>query len=87
MNLDSCVQFRLFYMHVVELSLEGNIPSLFCGDGICCCTFSGYWSKSYICSYLTTKFKTLAPSWAIFDALAHLIYAHAKEKLVVLDQI
>jgi hypothetical protein len=36
---------------------------------------------------LAIKLKTLTPSWAIFDALAHLKFAHAWEKLVVLNQI
>jgi hypothetical protein len=34
---------------------------------------------------LNVKLETLAPSWAIFDALAHLIFVHAWEKLVVLN--
>jgi hypothetical protein len=36
------------FMFVVELGFESNIPSLFCGDGTNCYTFSGFMSKSYI---------------------------------------
>jgi hypothetical protein len=36
---------------------------------------------------LTTKLKALAPSWAISNVLAHLIYVLAWEKWVVSDQI
>jgi hypothetical protein len=34
---------------------------------------------------LTIELETLAPSWAIFDALAHPIYVPTWEKWVVLD--
>jgi hypothetical protein len=30
------------FMHVTKLGLEGNIPSLFCGDGTYCWTFGGF---------------------------------------------
>jgi hypothetical protein len=36
---------------------------------------------------LTTKLEILTPSWAIFDALAHLASTLAWEKWVVLDHI
>jgi hypothetical protein len=36
---------------------------------------------------LTTQLETLAPSWAIFDALAHPTPTPTWEKWVVLDQI
>ncbi len=36
---------------------------------------------------LIVELETLAPSWAIFDALIHLTCAPACEKWVVLDQI
>jgi hypothetical protein len=39
-------------MHVIELGLEGNIPSLFYGDEIDCSTFGGSWSKYYIYSFV-----------------------------------
>jgi len=35
---------------------------------------------------LNAKFETLAPSWAISNVPAHLIFVHAWEKLVVLNQ-
>jgi hypothetical protein len=34
---------------------------------------------------LVIELETLAPSWAIFDALAHLIFVLAWERFVVLD--
>ncbi len=37
-------------MPIAKLGLKGNIPSLFCGTGIDCCTFDGSRSESYICS-------------------------------------
>jgi hypothetical protein len=39
-------------MPIAKLGLEGNIPSLFCGDGIDYCTSGGSWSKSSICSFI-----------------------------------
>jgi hypothetical protein len=38
------------YVHVVELSFKGSIPSLFYGTGIDWCTSSRFKFKSYICS-------------------------------------
>jgi hypothetical protein len=38
------------FVHVAKLDFEGNIPSLFYGSGIDCCTFSGPRSKLYIYS-------------------------------------
>jgi hypothetical protein len=42
-------------MHVAKLGFEGNIPSLFCGDGIDCCIFGGSQSKSCIYSFVDYK--------------------------------
>jgi hypothetical protein len=39
-------------MHVAELGLEGNISSLFCGDGIDYWTSGGSPSKSCICFFV-----------------------------------
>ncbi len=38
------------FVHVAELGIEGSIPSLFYGIRTNCCTYSGFGSKSYICS-------------------------------------
>jgi len=40
------------FVPIVELGLEGSIPSLFCGIGINCCTSGGSNSKS--CIYTST---------------------------------
>jgi hypothetical protein len=46
-------------MHVAKLGLETSIPSLFCGDGINCCTFGG--SKAVFVPLLAAKFEILVP--------------------------
>ncbi len=40
------------FMHVAKLGLEGNIPSLLCGDGIDYWTSGGFRSKSCICFFV-----------------------------------
>jgi hypothetical protein len=40
------------FVLVVELGVEGNIPSKFCGIGTFYCTFGGSRSKSCICSFI-----------------------------------
>jgi hypothetical protein len=40
------------FMLIAKLGLEGNIPSLFNGDGIDCCISSGFKAKSHICSFV-----------------------------------
>jgi hypothetical protein len=73
-------------MNVAEISLEGNMPSLFYGNGTNCWIFYGSWSKSYICSYLIVVLKTMAPSWAISNTPIDQTFVFSWEKLIVLDQ-
>jgi hypothetical protein len=74
-------------MLVIELGLEGNIPSIFCGDGTNCCTYGGSSQNFIFVLLLIVELETLAPSWGIFDVLAHLTFAPTWEKWVVSDQI
>jgi hypothetical protein len=74
------------FMNVAKISLEGNMPSLFYGNGTNCWIFYGSWSKSYICSYLIVVLKTMAPSWAISNTPIDQTFAFSWEKLIVLDQ-
>jgi hypothetical protein len=53
-------------MHVTEVSLEGNILSFFCGDGIDCCISNGSQLKSYI--YSSTNYWI----WDFGSFLGHL---------------
>jgi len=60
------------FVHVAELGLENNIPSIFYGDGTYCCTFGGSMSKSciyYFASYWTWNFGSLGHLWCscLFD--------------------
>jgi hypothetical protein len=69
---------------VAELGLKGSIPSLLCGVGTYSCTYSGSKSRSCYILLVAIELEILAPSWAIFDDLAHLIFALAWERYVVL---
>jgi len=73
------------FVPIVELGLEGSIPSLFCGTGTYCCTFDGSRSKSYIL-LLVVELDILAPFWEAFSNVpTHLIYALSWERSVVLE--
>ncbi len=54
------------FMHVTKFGLEGNIPSLICGDGTNYCTYGGSWSKSYIYSSVDCQ------AWNFSSFLGHL---------------
>jgi hypothetical protein len=74
-------------MHVAKLGLEGNIPSLFYGDETYCVLLVDPGQNLISILLLTTELETLAPSWAIFNTLAHLTSTLAWEKWVVSNHI
>jgi hypothetical protein len=62
------------FVHVAELSLEGNIPSLFCGARI----------DPMSAPLLVVELEILAPSWAISNVPTHLMSTLTWERFVVL---
>jgi hypothetical protein len=74
-------------MCIAELGLEGNIPSLLCGDGTIVGLLVDPCQILVFVPLMTIVLEIMAPSWAISDVLAHQIFAPTWEKLVILDQI
>jgi hypothetical protein len=54
-------------MPIAKLGLEGNIPSLFCGDGTNCWTLVDPSQNLVYVPLLTTELKTWALFWTIFN--------------------
>jgi len=70
--------FPNIIVHVAELDLEGSMPSLLYGTGIDCCLLVDLNpSLKSIILLPAIELKILAPFWAIFSVLSHLIYVLA----------
>ncbi len=67
------------FVSIVEINLEGRIPSLLCGIGTNCCTYSGSRSRFIFAPLLLVELEILALSWAISSALTHMVFALAWE--------
>jgi hypothetical protein len=63
------------FVHVLKFGLESNIPSLFFGVGIDCCTFGDLGSNPMFALLLAVELEI--PSWTIFYAPTHLIFVLA----------
>jgi len=72
-------------MLVVELGLEGNIPSFFYDDGhIVGLIVDPGQNHNYI-PLLTVVLEIVAPSWAIFHIFVNQTSVSTWEKLIILD--
>ncbi len=90
MNLNSCVQSRLFQIHscmLQNLVLKASYLHYFVAMEQIVVFLVGPGQKNLFIILLTTKLETLTLSWAISNAPTFLTSTAAWEKLVVLDQI
>ncbi len=73
------------FVPIAKLSLEGSIPSLFCGTRTYCCISGGFSPYFVSILLLHIKLEILVPSWAFSTVPIHLISTFAWERNVVLD--
>ncbi len=72
-------------MHVAELGIDGNMPSLFYGDGTYCGLMVDFGQNLISTPLLTIVLKTMAPSQAISNIPTHQISVATWEKLLILN--